>query len=111
VKTIWKLEEVDADPDGFLLVVNDDNLAEVVDFLLNAANVWREKGWVEKGRWGLEGFEGCGWGRRAGGECGRGSGGLGQVRVSTCDWTTKLAVRHGLSWLLLRLGERPSSKI
>lgn len=51
MKTIWKLEEVDADPDVFVLVANDDSLAEVVDFLLNGANVWSEKAWVEKGRW------------------------------------------------------------
>lgn len=49
--TIGKVMEADANPDVLVIMAHDDSLLGVVDFFPKYANDFREKGWVEEGRW------------------------------------------------------------
>ena len=50
-ETIRKVMEADARPDVLVVMAHDESLLDVVDFFPKYANDFREKGWVEKGRW------------------------------------------------------------
>jgi glyoxylase-like metal-dependent hydrolase (beta-lactamase superfamily II) len=50
-KTIGKVMEADARRDVLVIMAHDETLLDVVDFFPKYANDFREKGWVEKGRW------------------------------------------------------------
>jgi len=50
-KTIEKVIEADADDTVLVVLAHDDSLLEVVDFFPKFANDFKEKGWVEEGRW------------------------------------------------------------
>lgn len=49
--TIGKVIEADARPDVLVVMAHDETLLDVVDFFPKYANDFREKGWVDKGRW------------------------------------------------------------
>jgi glyoxylase-like metal-dependent hydrolase (beta-lactamase superfamily II) len=50
-ETIGKVIEVDARPGIMVIMAHDESLLGVLDFFPKYANDFREKGWVEKGRW------------------------------------------------------------
>ena len=50
-ETIEKVMEADARPDVLVVMAHDESLLDVVDFFPKYADDFRDKGWVEKGRW------------------------------------------------------------
>ncbi|TVY26853.1 Cytochrome P450 monooxygenase [Lachnellula hyalina] len=50
-RTIGKVMEADARDEVLVVMAHDDTLLDVVDFFPKYANDFKEKGWVEKGRW------------------------------------------------------------
>jgi glyoxylase-like metal-dependent hydrolase (beta-lactamase superfamily II) len=50
-ETVDKVMEADAHAEVFVVMAHDVTLLDVVDFFPEYANGFREKGWVEEGRW------------------------------------------------------------
>jgi len=50
-ETVGKVIEADALDEVFVVMAHDESLLNVVDFFPKYANDFREKGWVEEGRW------------------------------------------------------------
>jgi glyoxylase-like metal-dependent hydrolase (beta-lactamase superfamily II) len=50
-RTIGKVIEADAQDEVLVAMAHDDTLLDVVDFFPKYANDFKQKGWVEKGRW------------------------------------------------------------
>lgn len=56
--SIQKVMEADGNLNVFTVMAHDKSLLDVVDFFPESANEFKEKGWVEAGRWGfLKDFE------------------------------------------------------
>ena len=53
VRTIGKVQEVDAREEILVVMAHDGSLLDVVDFFPKDANGFVEKGWVDRGRWGF----------------------------------------------------------
>ena len=51
VRSIEKLQELDARENIFTVFAHDQSLFDIVDFFPNPANDWKAKGWKEKGFW------------------------------------------------------------
>ena len=49
--TIEKVIEADAQDEVLVVMAHDDSLLPIMDFFPKYANDFKEKGWVEKGRW------------------------------------------------------------
>ena len=49
--TIEKVMEADANDEVLVVMAHDDSLLDVVDFFPEYANEFKQKGWIEKGRW------------------------------------------------------------
>jgi glyoxylase-like metal-dependent hydrolase (beta-lactamase superfamily II) len=50
-RTIEKVIEADASDEVLVVMAHDDSLVGIIDFFPKDANAFREKGWVEEGRW------------------------------------------------------------
>jgi len=49
--TIGKVMEADANDEVLVVMAHDDSLLPIVDLFPKYANDFKEKGWVEEGRW------------------------------------------------------------
>jgi hypothetical protein len=50
-ETVHKVMEADANAEVLVVMAHDATLLDVVDFFPKYANDFKEKGWVEEGRW------------------------------------------------------------